>query len=78
MTGKENNVIFNGNKFELLRYGKDEDLRKNTMYFTPDMEDVIEERESLRDLGVIMNRSASFKDHVHLVTRKLIKKVAGY
>ena len=71
---EENNMLFNGSKFEMLRYGKDENLRKNTMYFTPDMEDVIEERDSLRDLGVIMNRSASFKDHVHLVTKKVNKK----
>ena len=71
---EENNMLFNGSKFEMLRYGKDEILRKNTMYFTPDMEDVIEERDSLRDLGVIMNRSASFKDHVHLVTKKVNQK----
>ena len=31
---KENNMKFNGGKFLILRYGKDNDLKENTIYFT--------------------------------------------
>ena len=48
---KENNMRFNSNKFEMLRYGRQEDLKESTNYLTPDFEDLIEVKESLRDLG---------------------------
>ena len=35
---KENNMLFNGKKFEMLRYGKDSDLKESTQYLTPEGE----------------------------------------
>ena len=35
----------------MLRYGRQEDLKESTNYLTPDFEDLIEVKESLRDLG---------------------------
>ena len=37
----DNNMKFNGSKFQLLRYSSNENLKKDTVYFTPNMENVI-------------------------------------
>ena len=55
-----NNMKFNTSKFQVLRYGRNTDLKENTMYFTREMETVIEEVENCRDLGVIMENTGSF------------------
>ena len=39
---QENNMLFNGKKFEMLRYGKDSDLKESTQYLTPEGESTIE------------------------------------
>ena len=38
---QNNNMKFNGCKFLLLRYGKDENLKENTIFFTGGMQDII-------------------------------------
>ena len=58
---------FNGSKFQLLRYGNNEGIKNNTIYFTTNMEEVIDQFLSLRDLGVIMSDSARFDDHIEKV-----------
>ena len=52
---ERNNIKFNGSKFELIRYGRKQDLKDNTMYFSTQPELVIEEAEHLRDLGEILS-----------------------
>ena len=64
---ENNNMTFNGTKFELLRYGYNEDLKNATNYQTPQANDIIEEKETLRDLGVIMYHKANFSDHINKV-----------
>jgi hypothetical protein len=58
--GKKNNMEFNKGKFVVLRYGKDKEIKESTTYFSGDTEEVIEEKESTRDLGVIMQSDACF------------------
>ena len=58
---------FNGLKFQVMRYGRNKEKNKDTVYFTPDMESTIEQFESLRDLGVILNNEATFVDHIEHV-----------
>ena len=66
---------FNGSKFQLLRYGPNSDIKNNTMYVTSDMEEVIEQFSSLRDLGVIMSDSAKFDDQIEKVVTTVRRKV---
>ena len=40
---EENKMKFNGKKFQLLRYGTNDDLKNNTVYFTGHMEEIIEQ-----------------------------------
>ena len=44
---------FNKNKFELLRYGKNRDIKDSTSYVGPDSRN-IEQTQRVRDLGVKM------------------------
>ena len=44
--GDRNNSIFNNDKFMLLRYGKDENIKNETSYFTPEMAGIVEEYEN--------------------------------
>ena len=47
------------------------------MYFSGDTEDVIEEKEFTRDLGVVMQNDASFSFQIDKVTSKARQK-AGW
>ena len=73
---ESNNMLFNSKKFELLRYGKNQDLKNSTLYLTPNQNDVIEEKESLRDLGIIMSNDATFSSHVEQVCSQVRKKTS--
>ena len=42
------NMQFNGVKFEVLRYGRNQELKISTSYFTPNFKDIIEEKNNLR------------------------------
>ena len=67
---------FNDKKFELLRYGQNEELKESTSYKSSDGSQ-IEEKTKLRDLGIIMNNEANFNDHVeHIVSR--VKQKTGW
>ena len=72
---RENNMTFNGTKFQLLRYGKNENIKNETVYFTDEMENVIEQYENLKDLGVFMNDKADFSTHVTNVVKKSRQKI---
>ena len=69
-----NNMLFNGKKFEMLRYGPNDELKNNTNYMTPNCEDFIEVKENLRDLGVMMSSKATFEDHINHVCAKVKQK----
>ena len=68
-------MLFNGSKFQLIRYGNDEDLKNNTLYFTDNTEHIIERCSSLRDLGVILSDNGKFQDQIEKVSRKVRQKV---
>ena len=70
----KNNMPFNGEKFELLRYGTNEEIRESTNYLTPKYEDIIEVKDNLRDLGIIMSEDATFSNHITEVCSKVKHK----
>lgn len=55
---------FNGSKFELIRYGNNTDLKLCTKYITENGGD-IEQKNSIKDLGIFMCDDAQFKLHIH-------------
>jgi hypothetical protein len=66
---------FNNNKFEVHKHGKDEELKKDFEYFTPEYKDIVKRKEVLRDLGVQANEKANFDDHINKVCTSVNRKV---
>ena len=54
-------MVFNGSKFQLIRMGPDQVLKEETMYFTNNMRDTLEESDEVKDLGIIVDAKANFK-----------------
>ena len=64
----------NGGKFLVLRYGEDQNIKDNTLYFTGEMEHVIMQVDQCKDLGVTMQDNATFATHIDNVIRKVKQK----
>ena len=71
---KKNNMKFNGGKFLVLRYGRNETIKENTLYFTSEMQDIIQQVDHCRDLGVIMQDDATFTLQIEKVCKKVKQK----
>ena len=73
----KNNMAFNSDKFELLRYGDNNDLKDTTDYFTPNYSEIIERKHETRDLGVVVSDDLTFTAHITLVRQK-VKQRTGW
>lgn len=69
---ENNNMQFNCSKFECLRYGPDDELKSTTCYKTREGKE-IEEKHSLRDLGVTMSDDCTFSEHISKVVKSAKK-----
>ena len=61
-----NNMKFNANMFELL-YGKEQKIKSTTTYKSFDDDSNIDDKEQVRDLGIMMNNTATFTLHIRNV-----------
>ena len=52
--GDTNNMKLNANKFELLEYGKEQEIKSATTYKSYD-DSNIDDKEKVRDLGIMMS-----------------------
>ena len=50
------------------------DIKENTLYFTLNHENVVEENETLRDLGIILSSDLKFSKHIDKITSTVNKK----
>ena len=66
-------MTFNDTKFNLMRYGTNEDLIQNK-YNNPSGE-VIKKEGTVKDLGVLMSDDLTFSDHIDKITTKCRKLV---
>ncbi len=62
---------FNANKFEVIKYGVNDDLKNQYEYLTPEYDSFIECKSCVKDLGVMMNDLGDFDDQI----KKVIMKV---
>ena len=58
-----NNMKFNANKFEPLRYGKEQEIKSATNYKSYD-DSNIDDKEQVRDVGIMMSNTATFTLHI--------------
>ena len=63
---EDNNMSFNNTKFESLRFGPDSTLKLTTSYTSPSGS-IIDTKEHVRDLGVMMSDDGSFSEQVRHV-----------
>ena len=61
-----NNMHFNDNKFELVRYGTLHEIQNNSSYIS-NTNTKIQSKGSTKDLGITMSASADFKEHINNV-----------
>ena len=54
---------FNANKFELMRYGKKQEIKSPTTYRSYD-DSNIHDKEQVRDLSIMMSNTATFTVHI--------------
>jgi ribonuclease P/MRP protein subunit RPP40 len=71
------NMEFNEDKFEALQYGSLIHLKESYNYLTPAVANVIESKDSLKDLGVIMSADGKFDSHIGAVVTK-VRKLMGW
>jgi hypothetical protein len=68
---KTSNTKFNADKFEVLQYGPLSELKTTYNYLTPEADDIIETKDAVKDLGVIMAASGKFDIHITAVAAKV-------
>ena len=64
-----NNMKFNANKYELLLYGKEQEIKSATTYKLYD-DSNIDDKEQVRDLGIMMSSTATFTLHIIKIVKK--------
>ena len=70
-------MVYNGTKFQVIRYGNNTEIKDDTNYVTEDTGKTIEMLKTLRDLCVILSEEANLKAHVHQhVENKVRRKIA--
>ena len=72
--GDTNNMKFNANKFDLLRYGKEQEIKSTTTNKTFD-DSNIDDKEQVRDLGIMMSNTATFTLHIRNRVKKAREKM---
>ena len=71
-----NNLQFNDNKFELIKFGFNFDLKNETSYKNPTGQ-LIEEKSKVKDLGVTISNDLKFTDHINNVVSKC-RQIIGF
>ena len=66
---------WNALKFQLLRFGKNENLKEDSNYFTPQYSEVIARSEVVKDLGVRIDHKLNYKDQLQTAVEKSNKKI---
>ena len=51
-----NNMMWNKNKFQMLKLGRNMDLKLDTVYFSRNMDGVFDVKDHLKDLGIYMDK----------------------
>ena len=57
---KKNNMKFNISKFNVVKFGRNQDLKENYNYFGPNSEEIMIDNDEVRDLGVIISPDGSY------------------
>ena len=73
---ESNHMRWNNDKFQLLRVGPNLNLKESTYLFTPNYQDVIEEKSSIKDLGIYVDADLRYKEQMKRAVNKANKKAS--
>ena len=71
-----NNMKFNANKFELVWYGNEHEIKIATTYKSYDDSNI--DGEQVRDIGIMMSNTATFTLHISNIVKKARYSVSIY
>ena len=69
-----NNMKISANKFELWRYGKEQEIKSAITNKSYD-DSNIDDKEQVRDLGIMMGNTATFTLHIRNIVEKATDKM---
>ena len=75
---KNNNMRYNDGKFVVLQYGRDENLKNDSVYFSDEMKEIINSNETHRDLGIEMSHEGTFDAHIDKIIKKARQKIGWF
>ena len=67
---------WNEKKFQLLWFGPNRDLKEETYIFTPNFNDIIEAKNYVKDLGILVDNMYSYKNQQMAAVKKVQQKSA--
>ena len=70
-----NNMSLNGDKFVILRYGKDQDLKLKTTHFTENWTKTSKAQNHHKDLGFYMSNTGKFDYYLDELCKKVRKRI---
>ena len=68
-------MAWNNTKFQVLRLGRNRDIKENTSYFSPNFTNLVEEVEVVRDLGIQIDNRLTYDSHRSATLKKVWKKI---
>ena len=70
-------MYFNSDKFNCIKTGFNEDIKLDYTYLSPDLDNIIEDKEVVKDLGIYLSNNGSFTFHINQVIKK-VKQRCGW
>ena len=74
---KNNNLVLNGGKFTHIRYDPHKILKEENISYKTEEQSIIETKDSVRDLGIIMSSNLNFSDHINSIEIKC-RQIIGF
>ena len=68
-------MAWNNTKLQVLRLGKNSEIKENTSYFSPNFANLVEEVDVVRDLGIQIDNNISYNNHRSATLKKVVKKI---
>ena len=66
---------WNNHKFQQIRLGNNHNLKEDTLYFSPEMTNVIEVKEYVKDLGILVDDKVKYNHHLQKAIAKTRQKI---
>ena len=72
---KHNNMVWNQTKFQVIKIGHDSGLKERTNYLAPNGVNMVEEKNCIKDLGVLLDQDLLYRSHRQKALKKVTQKI---